>query len=161
LLGAAALVLTGCGQAQPEAAAPEFDTSYAMLELMAHVLQPAAERFWAGAGTVSDETGTHNLRPTTPEAWKSVEDGAITTAEAGNLLLLPGRVREPAADWRAHVQRMVAAAKAAQVAAERQADEETLLDLGGKLYETCESCHEQFAVAPGEAAPAEAQPAAR
>lgn len=161
MMGAAALALVGCSQPKPEAAAETYDLSYQMPELMGHVVQGAAERFWAGAGTVSDQTGMHNLRPTTPEAWKMVEDGAITVAEAGNLLLLPGRVREPAADWRQHVQRMVAAAKVAQQAAERQADEDTLLDLGGKLYETCEGCHEQFAIAPGEPAPANAQAPAK
>jgi hypothetical protein len=128
----------------PPAAAVPFDTGVSMLELMVHVVQPAAERFWAGSGHIVDGEGEHALRPTTPEGWKSLEDGAMTALEAANLMLLPGRPRAPEADWTRHVAQLRKMAKEAQVAAERQASDDELLDIGGRLYDACLACHEQF-----------------
>ena len=127
----------------PTATIP-FDTEVSMLELMVHVVQPAADRFWAGSGYIVDAEGGHALRPTTPGGWKSVEDGAMTALEAANLMLLPGRPRAPEADWARHVAELRKMAKEAQVAAESQASDDELLDIGGRLYDTCLACHEQF-----------------
>ncbi len=140
--------VTACGPPKPAttipAAALAFDTAVPMLELMVHVVQPAADRFWAGSGYIIDAAGEHALRPTTPEGWKSVEDGAMTTLEAANLMLLPGRPRAPEADWVRRVAQLRRVAKEAQVAAEHQASDDELLDIGGRLYDTCLACHAQF-----------------
>jgi hypothetical protein len=145
---ASLLTLAGCG-AKPEAATG-FNTDMPMVELMGHVFQPAAENFWAGAGSISDADGTRDLRPTDAAGWKSVEDGAATLAEAGNLLLLPGRLREPAADWTRHAHDLTKVAMEAKAAAEGEADEAALLDVGERLYNVCMECHEQFAPPPAE-----------
>jgi hypothetical protein len=68
----------------------------------------------------------------------------MTALEAANLLMLPGRPRAPEADWARHVDELRKLAKEAQLAAERQAGDEELLDIGGRLYDTCLACHEQF-----------------
>jgi hypothetical protein len=154
---AVALAVAACSPQAPQTPkAPEarFDTGYPVQEMMAHAMEPAADRFWGGSGAVIDADGVHERRPTTPEAWKTLEDGAITTVELANALMLPGRVREPAADWNRYAVALIAVAKDAQVAAERQDDDQTLLEIGGRLYDACLACHEQFAPDPAEAPPA-------
>lgn len=149
-LAAAGLVaLAGCSQAAkaPEAA---YNTDLPMNELMGHVVDPASFAYWRGAGTEVTEAGERDLSPTTPEGWKVVEDGAATLIEAGNAMLIPGRPREPVADWNRYTQAMIKQAIVAKAAAERQ-DKEAVFEEGAKLYQTCVACHAQFVIAPMEA----------
>jgi len=141
---AAGLVLSfaSCGK-PPETVEAPFDTSLPTVEVMEHVLQSNADRFWAGSGTVSDMSGVHSRKPTTPEGWQSVEDGAAGVIEGGNLLLLPGRPRAPETDWNRHTLKMVAVAKEALAAAQKQ-DEPAMMEVGSRLYEACNACHVQY-----------------
>jgi len=142
-VAAAALLLAAC---QPKAD----QTQYAgldMQELMVHVVDPAAFAFWRGSGYDITEEGERDLSPTTPEGWKVVEDGAATVAEAGNLLILPGRAREPAAEWNKYAKAMQDRALEAKAAAERQ-DKEALFQTGAALYQTCVACHEKYVIQP-------------
>ncbi|MCR5881164.1 hypothetical protein [Phenylobacterium sp. J367] len=140
--------LIALGACSPKAEPPAYNTDQDIAELMIHVVDPAAFAFWRGSGTEVTEEGERDLSPTTPEGWKVVEDGASTVAEAGNLLMLPARVREPAADWNRHARDMTARALEAKDAAMRM-DKQAAFDTGAKLYQTCVACHAQFDVAAG------------
>lgn len=143
-------LLTACSPAKPQA---EFSPGLDMIELMAHVVDPAAFQLWRGAGTEVTEAGERDLSPTTEEGWKVVEDGAATLAEAGNLLMLPGRPRAPEADWNRHAKLLTVRALEAKAAAKAK-DKQAVFDTGGRVYEVCTACHAQFVIAPQEAAEA-------
>jgi hypothetical protein len=148
LAGAALLALAGC---QQKAAQPQYNTTdIDMAELMAHVIDPAAFMVWRGSGWEITEQGERDLSPTTDEGWKVVEDGAIIVAEAGNLLMMPDRPREPVADWNKYAKQLTQRALEAKVAAEAK-DKQAVFDTGGRLYEVCTACHKQFIIDPMEA----------
>lgn len=142
LAAAAALLLAGCSK--PEAD-DRYNVELPMNELMGHVIDPAAFAFWRASGSEITEEGTKSLTPTTEEGWEIAENGAATVAEAGNLLMLPGRAREEE-EWFRLAKAMTDAALQARAAAMAK-DEAKMFETGGKLYETCVACHEKY-VAP-------------
>lgn len=142
LAAAVAGLLAGCSK---QAAEQPYNVELPMNELMGHVIDPAAFQFWRASGSEITEEGTKSLTPTTDEGWEIAENGAATVAEAGNLLLLPGRAREEE-DWVRMSKAMTAAALEARAAAMAK-DEAKMFETGGKLYETCVACHEKY-VAP-------------
>ena len=127
----------------PKPAALAFDTGVPLNEVMAHVVEPAAEKFWRGSGTLYDKSGLHDFTPTTPEGWKAVEDGAVGVIEASNLLSIPGRVRAPGTDWARHVAELNAIGKEALASAEKH-DVKAMMLVGSRMDVVCDSCHEAF-----------------
>lgn len=147
-------------EAAPKASAqPKFNTDLPMTEFMGHVVDPAAFMYWKGSGTEIDATGEHDLSPTTEEGWETLVSGASILMEAGNLLQLPGRVRAPEADWNRYAQQLTERAAIARAAAEKH-DKKGVFDEGGRVYEVCVACHEQFVIQPEIKAngPAEGDP---
>lgn len=130
---------------------PKYDTTLSMAELMGHVVDPASFAYWRGSGAEVTAKGERDLSPTTPEGWELLENGAAILIETGNVLQTPGRVREPVADWNRWSQELSARAVLAKAAAEKH-DKKAVFDAGGRLYETCTSCHAQFVIAPALAA---------
>lgn len=140
LVAAAAAALASCEKAPSKS---QYNTSIDVQELMAHVIDPAAFMFWRGSGYEMTEAGERDLSPTTPEGWKTVEDGAAIVAEAGNMLMLPGRARAPEAEWNKLSKLLTERALEAKAAAEKQ-DKQAMFDTGGRLYEVCVACHQKF-----------------
>jgi hypothetical protein len=141
---ATCLAVAACSAPKPS---EQFNVDIDMLELMIHVVDPASFAFWRGSGSEITDQGERDLSPTTDEAWKAVEDGAATVAEAGNMLMLPGRPREPVAEWNKYAQEMTLRAlegKAAAMAKDKQA----VFDTGGRLYEVCLACHQKYVIEP-------------
>jgi hypothetical protein len=146
----AVLGLAGCQPnkaAKPAAGPVKFNTDLPMTEIMGHVVDPAAFMYWKNSGTMVDAKGEHDLSPTTDEGWDVLVSGASILMEAGNVLQLEGRVREPAADWNKYAQLLTERAKAARVAAEKHDKNGTYAE-GAKVYEVCVACHEQFVIQP-------------
>ncbi len=131
----------------PEGGGVKFDTSLPMTEFMGHVVDPAAFMYWKNSGTRIDEKGEHDLTPTTDEGWDVLVTGATIVAEAGNLLQMEGRRRAPEADWNKYAQQLTKQALIAKAAAEKH-DKQAVFDEGGRLYEVCVACHEQFVIQP-------------
>ena len=131
----------------------KFDTSLPMNEFMLHVVDPAGQAFWRGAGTELTLEGERDLSPTDEAGWEDLVTAASTVAEAGNALQLPGRARAPEAEWNRYAQEMTARALDARKAADAR-DKQAVFDTGGRLYETCIACHETFVIGP----PASAKP---
>jgi hypothetical protein len=118
---------------------------------MGHVIDPVAWAYWRGSGVEVTESGEKDLSPTTEEGWVALENGAATLIEAGNLLQMPGRTRAPEADWNRYARQLTERAIAAKAAAEKH-DKQAVFDEGGRVYEVCTACHEQFVIAPEIAA---------
>lgn len=135
------LAAGSCSKPAPKAG---FDVSLPMAEVMGHVVDPGSWAFWRASGEVVTTAGVKNLLPTTEEGWEAAESGAATVAEAGNLLLLPGR-RQDERDWPRYVREMQQAAYKAKAAAEAH-DGPSMFTTGAALYETCVSCHAKYVI---------------
>lgn len=129
------------------AALAKFNTDLPMTKFMGHFVDPAAFMYWKGSGTEVTLKGERDLSPTTDEGWDVLVSGATMLMEAGNSLQLPGRARAPEADWNRYAQMLTARAAIARAAAEKR-DKKAVFDEGGRLYEVCVACHEQFVIQP-------------
>lgn len=135
------LLLSAC--AQDEKSAPPFKPVSDMPDLMQRILDPAADVIWASAGTIITIEGSQELAPTTEEGWELVARNAAILAEAGNLLMLPGRVKGD--DWLEYSSGLIEVGVLALEAAEKQ-DSDALFDAGGRIYQVCLGCHNQYVV---------------
>ena len=143
-------LLSACGEQIPSAVAqegpspgtaPPYEVVTNIRQTMAWIVFPAADVIWDSAGTIITAQGSEELAPTTPEAWAEVVHAAATLTEAGNLLMMPGRA--VGEDWIRYSHELVTTGKLALQAAQAQ-DSDALFDAGGRVYEVCRSCHEQY-----------------
>jgi len=126
----------------PVASAP-FEEVTDMKQLMNWIIEPSADVIWASTGTVITEEGEQHTRPETDEQWTAIRDAAAIVAESGNLLLMPGRIRDE--DWVKHVRELTRTAKEVIAAAEAK-DVDSLFTAGGDVYLVCSACHAQYAL---------------
>jgi len=141
LFAAALSVLAACSKPPTQ-----FDTSLETKEVMAHIVNPSAVALWNRAGDWTDESGIHDLAPISEDEWFAGESEAAVVAEAGNLLLIPERVRRlntKDTDWIKFATLLSARANDVKKATEDR-NKEAMFDSGGKLYEVCVSCHEKY-----------------
>ena len=153
-IGAAAALLTACQPTKPApkaeaSATPKFNTDLPMTEFMGHVVDPAAFMYWKGSGTEVTMAGERDLspKPDDQEGWDVLISGASILMTAGNELQLDGRRRAPEADWNKYAQMLTDRALIARKAAEAK-DKKAVFDEGGRVYEVCVACHEQFVIQP-------------
>ena len=71
-----------------------FDSTGTVRELMAYMVDPAADLVWDAVGTVITAEGVDHWEPSTDDEWRAVRFGALTVAESGNLLMMGNRVRD-------------------------------------------------------------------
>ena len=141
------LLLAGCSESADDGAAQvsaqaNYDTTLNMQELMAFVLEPAADGLWSTAGWVEDRDGYRELYPTTDEGWEQVVASAAMVAESGNLLTLPGRALDNDA-WIVYSQGLTQAGfRAMAAAATRNKDD--LFQAGADIYSVCSACHQAY-----------------
>ena len=128
-------------ESQPGADARPYRITTDIQQTMAWILEPAADVIWDSAGTIITAQGRQELAPTTAAGWETVRYAAATLAESGNLLMLPGR--SMGADWNEYSQGLVAAGKLAMDAVEAR-DPDALFDAGGRIYQVCRACHNQY-----------------
>ena len=92
-----ALFLPACSGAAPPPFRPVADVK----QLMASVVEPAAEVYWDAVGTIIDANGVTEIEPTTTEEWDAVRNAAYVVAESGNLLMMSNRAKD-GGDFRIH-----------------------------------------------------------
>lgn len=146
-----AIALSSCKSETPSPAAGpltsgsvEYREVADVKQLMNWIMEPSSDVIWGSVGTIITEEGEQNLRPETDEEWTAVRDAAAVIAESGNLMLTPGRLRDPG-DWVKHSHELTKAAQEAIAAAEAK-DVDSLFTAGGDIYLVCTACHEQYAV---------------
>jgi hypothetical protein len=137
------IALSGCAPADaPEA---PFVVVADVPQLMLSILEPAAEQYWDAVGWIDDiETGTTEIRPSSPEQWDAIRNAAFVVAESGNLLMMDGRAVDDGA-WISMSRSMIDVARTAITAAEAR-DEAAVFDAGAEIYYTCTACHSAYAV---------------
>lgn len=115
-----------------------------MQQLMASVVEPAAEVYWDAVGVIVDAEGEHHMAPTTDEEWLAVRSAAYTVAESGNLLMMPGYALDDGA-WMQMSRALVEVGKRAVEAAEAR-DLDAVFDMGAEVYYVCTNCHATYAI---------------
>lgn len=125
-----------------EAQSTQYNTTLDMKEIMALVLEPAADTLWDSGGWVLDSAGYEELYPTTDEGWAFVRAQAAVIVETGNMLALPGRAEDDDA-WMIYSQGLSEAGIKAMTAAAAQ-NEEDFFQAGAQLYSVCTACHQAY-----------------
>ena len=166
-----ALGAAGCQRAasdEPAAAAalPPFKTDVPIQDLMLNVIDTNADVVWLSVTTVASAEGLVETRPKTDEEWARVKAGAITLAEAANLLMIPRRTAHPGVksivpgvelepeemdaliaknrqSFNEHAAALYDAAMIAAQAAEKK-DADKIFEIGEKIELACENCHRTF-----------------
>lgn len=143
---ATTLLLCACGEAKQTADTNEArpDSEAPLLSIhdtMNWILEPAADVIWDSSGFIITAEGEEDLTPTTDEGWHAVIHAAAYLSEAGHLLSLPGR--SPGADWDEYATGLTNAGQAALTAALAR-DSEALFAAGGRIYQVCRACHNQY-----------------
>jgi hypothetical protein len=136
-------------------------------DLMDSIVDPSADVVWGAVGTVVDQDGAHETFPKTQEEWLNVRRAAIRIVEGANLLMMPGRDAAPPghkseapgvelepAEITALIKknragfdtfaRALQAVGAEAVRASDAQDTASLLEIGGRMQDVCESCHQVF-----------------
>ncbi len=134
-----ACLTVACGGSAP----PPFRHVADVKQLMASVLEPAADEYWDGVGTVIDHTGTTEIRPETNEDWDALVNHAFVIAESGNLLMLGTRPKD-GGEWMKMSRALVdVGEKAIRAAASH--DPQAVFDVGAEVYDVCTACHSKYA----------------
>src|SRR5579871_1012255 len=162
-LGLIALCSFGAAE-QKTADRPTYST---IKDLMESIIDPSADVIWGAVGTVADKQGVRDLSPKTPEDWLEVRRAAVRLIEGGNLLMMPGREAAPAGvkseapgvelepaeitmlirkereGFDAFALALQAIGVEALQAIEAK-NTDLLIEVGGRMEEVCESCHQTF-----------------
>jgi hypothetical protein len=137
------LVTLAACEKQQQATTPRYELTTDVQHTMELIIDPAADVIWDSAGSIITAAGEQDLAPATPEGWANVEAAAAVLAESGNLLMMPGRTAGP--DWDEHASSLISAGKLAMAAAQQQ-DASALFDAGGRIYQVCLACHNQYLI---------------
>ena len=136
-------------------------------DLMDSIIDPSADVVWGAVGTVVDQDGVHDTFPKTQEEWLNVRRAAIRIIEGSNLLMMPGReaappgskseapgveleppeitalIKKSRRSFDAFARTLQALGFEAVRAIEAQ-DTAALLEIGGRIQDACEGCHQVF-----------------
>jgi hypothetical protein len=113
-------------------------------QLMQFVVEPAADLYWDGVGTIIDPSGVTEFKPETEGEWDALVNSAYVLAESGNLLMMGARPKD-GGEWMQMSRAMVdVGEKAIRAAASH--NPQAVFDVGAEVYETCTACHARYAV---------------
>jgi len=112
-------------------------------DVMRHIVNPAAESFWAHSGEVDDEKGANDRIPTNDATWAINIDNAAQIVEAANLLMTEGRARDPNGPWMKYAIALNKAGVAGMAAATAH-DHDKTNDAGSAMYDACFQCHGRY-----------------
>jgi hypothetical protein len=136
-------------------------------DVMESIVDPSADVLWGAAGAIIDKQGIQDMSPKTPKEWLNVRHAAVRIIEGANLLVMPGREAAPAgtkseapgvelepAEITALIKKQRksfdAFAKSLQdlgleaLRASEAQNVPLLEDIGGRMENVCESCHQTF-----------------
>lgn len=140
------LVLLGAwlGSGCNRTPAPPFRPVADVKQLMASVIEPAAEVYWDAVGSVEDKNGVVEFAPKTDEEWAAVRNSAYVVAEAGNLLMMGSRAKDQG-EWMTLSQALIDVSQRAIKAAEEK-NKTAVFDVGAEVYGACVACHVKYAL---------------
>jgi hypothetical protein len=136
-------------------------------DLMESIIDPSADVLWGAAGTVVDEKGIQEMVPKNQDEWHDVRRAAIRIIEGSNLLMMPGReaasagtksevpgvelepveitalIKKKRKSFDAFARALQALGAEALRATEAK-NVDSLQEIGGRMEDVCESCHQAF-----------------
>jgi hypothetical protein len=127
-LGFFMLMLAEAGSAQ----APGLQPVGTVHQIMVGIVAPASDVVFKVA----------TAAPKDDKEWAAVQNSALTLAEAGNLLMIPGRAKDKG-EWMKNAKALLDAGSEAFKAANAK-DTKAVNDSGDKLDEACEDCHAKY-----------------
>jgi hypothetical protein len=164
--------------ATPAASASTFKLTAGIQDIMADIVDPAADFIWGSVGSTVTAEGVEEKQPRTDDEWNEVRRQAMILTESANLMLMEGRLvaREgrqledhgtPGNLSAEEAAQAIAADRASFVAFShalhdvgadmvKAADERNpqgILDAGETMELVCEGCHLKFWY-PGQKIPA-------
>ena len=134
---------------------------------MLNVIDTNADVVWLSVTTVLSDEGLVETRPKNDDDWARVRAGAITLAEAANLLMIPGRrvarpgeksevpgvelepeemdalIAKDRNKFNEHARALYNAAMLAADAAEKK-DADKIFEVGETIELACENCHRAY-----------------
>lgn len=177
LIGCGVIASAGCQRAsetaESSAAAaaastqPTYIPDATVKDLMLNIVDTSADVVWLSVTIEVNEKGIIDTRPQNDEEWTKVRQGAITLAEAANLLMIPGRhvarpgeksetpgvelepsemeelINKDRATWNARATALHDAATQALRAAEAK-DADKIFEIGETIEHACENCHKTY-----------------
>jgi len=141
-------VVVGAGEAKraPAGAAAPATPAAAPLastaQIMSAIVAPTSNAIFQSVQTNVTIKGTEEIFPKDDAEWAALGAQAAALAEAGALIMTPGRAIDQA-DWIKMSQAMIDAAKQTLKAVEKK-DPEAVLESGETVNTSCDSCHERY-----------------
>jgi len=135
---AAAVALSACAGPAP----PPLRLHADLKQLMASVVDPAADVVWESVGTIYTPEGTEEIRPRSDDEWARVSQAAWVLTESANSLMIGNRPKDTG-DWMRFAQEFSDASLKAARAADAH-DAEALFTAGSDVYLACTACHTQY-----------------
>jgi hypothetical protein len=170
LLFLVAVATEQCSSKPAQAAAPpELKPIVSVKELMENIVDPIADNIFDAVGSDVTEKGVVDTKPTSDDDWAKVRIGAVTLAEASNLLKMPRPIAPPGdknnstganapelspeqiqakvdadrALWNKHADQLRdAGLRVMEIVRKRDAD--ALFQAGSELDKVCENCHLEY-----------------
>jgi hypothetical protein len=136
-------------------------------DLMESIIDPSADTLWGAVGTVVDNEGIHEMFPKTQEEWQEPRRAAVRIIEGSNLLIIPGReaappgakseapgaeleppqitvlIKEKRKSFDAFARALQGLGVEALGAIDAK-DTSLLLEIGARMENVCEGCHQTF-----------------
>jgi hypothetical protein len=138
-------------------------------ELMKYMIDPVADNIFNAVGTVVTKDGVVDREPTSDEDWEKIQIGAISLAEASDLLRVPrafappgdlnnstgpnavelspdqiaAKVTRDPVEWNARIETLRNASLAVLDIVKKK-DVGALWDAGEILDQACENCHRSY-----------------
>jgi hypothetical protein len=140
LAACAAAAAVSCGGPAP----PPLRLHADVKQIMAAIVDPAADVVWESVGTIDTLQGTEEIRPRDAEEWTAAAHAAWVVTEAANALMIGNRPKDTV-DWMKFAQDLADNGLKAARAAESH-DAEALFTAGGDMYLACTACHARYNV---------------
>ena len=137
LVGCSVLFAVACG-----AAPPPLRLHADVKQIMAAIVDPAADVVWGAVGTIDTIEGTEQIRPRDEGEWTETAHAAWVVAEAANALMIGNRPKDTG-DWMKFAQELADNSLKAARAAEAH-DADALFTAGGDMYLACTACHAKY-----------------
>ena len=128
----------GCRQAEP----PVQPQAIGDIRQIMRMLDPSADAVWGSVGTIVSSAGVEERKPRDEKEWDALLVHAVTVAETGNLLMLPGRAVD-GDEWMARAESLRTAGREAVLAVAAR-DSAGVLTAGERITDACDRCHQTY-----------------
>jgi hypothetical protein len=111
-------------------------------QIMNGIVNPGATAVFDSVTTDITDQGVVETVPETDAEWEALGDSAAAIAEAGNLIMMEGRLVDRG-DWVTMSTAMIDAAKQTLDAVKAK-NTDGVLDAGSALNLSCDNCHQRY-----------------